>query len=44
MHSKINNPDMITVKQIANTQAKIRATLNNIIKKKQPDSFKFTED
>jgi hypothetical protein len=41
VYEKINNPDNITIEEITNTQSKIRKTLNNIIKKKQPDSFKW---
>lgn len=39
---KINNPEKITVEDIVKTQTVIRKTLNNIIKKKQSDSFKWS--
>jgi hypothetical protein len=41
IYEKINNPDNITVDEITQTQLKIKKTLDNIIKKKQPDSFKW---
>ena len=41
VYEKINNPDNITVDEIVSTQVKIKKTLDNIIKKKQPDSFKW---
>jgi hypothetical protein len=39
---KINNPDKITIDDITKTQSIISKTLNHIIKKKQPDSFKWS--
>ena len=41
IYAKINNPEKITVEEIEKTQRMIRNTLNNIIKKKQSDTFKW---
>jgi septum formation topological specificity factor MinE len=41
VYAKIGKPDKITVDEIAKTQKMIRLTLNNIIKKKQSDSYKW---
>lgn len=41
IYAKINNPEKITVDEIRLTQQKIRNTLNQIIKNKQSDSFKW---
>lgn len=42
IYEKINNPEKITVEEIALTQNIVRKTLNEIIKKRQVDSFKWT--
>lgn len=42
IYKKINNPEKIEVKDIVKTQTVIRKTLNNIIKKKQTDGFKWS--
>lgn len=41
VYKKINAPDKISVKDIAETQSKIRKTMNEIIKNKRIDSFKW---
>jgi hypothetical protein len=38
----INNPEMISLEEIKNTQDKISKTLTEIIKKRQLDSFKWS--
>lgn len=42
IYKKINNPEKIEVADIVKTQSIIRKTLNNIIKKKQTDGFKWS--
>lgn len=42
IYAKINNPDKITVKEIAKTQHCIRRTLNEVIKERQIDNFKWS--
>lgn len=39
--ANINNPDQLTIDEIKTTQLKIKKTLNEIIKKRQPDTFKW---
>ena len=41
IYEKINNPEKITVDEIKRTMSVIRKTLNEIIKPKQTDSFKW---
>lgn len=42
IYEKINNKDKITIEEIAATQNIIRKTLNNIIKPRQIDNFKWS--
>lgn len=42
IYKKINNPEKITVNEIAKTQACIRRTLNEVIKERQIDNFKWS--
>lgn len=41
IYAKINNPDKISIEDIDQTKMYVRKTLNEIIKKKQSDSFKW---
>ena len=42
IYKKINNPDKITVEEIAKTRHCIRRTLNEIIKNHQIDAFRWS--
>ena len=41
VYKKIDAPNKITVKEIAKTQSCIRKTMNEVIKNKRIDSFKW---